>query len=118
MMRSSVVKTVKQLQQMKSTPSESALLTDSKGIIINKGGDGEDGKKGNRNSSAETEATKPKVHPESQGTNRKNKFQIGVPSNYDKMKSIRELKSKDKGVTKLYQAPDPTGNDNSNDSGI
>lgn len=88
-------------------PSDSALLTDSniyQAASTNK----EEGKP--RNSSADTEATKPKP-PESQGDSRKNnKFTIGAPSNYDKIKSIRELKNKDKGLTKMVQPPEPVCN--------
>lgn len=59
----------------------------------------------NRNTSAETDDTKTNSQ---QGSRRvSNKFQIGAPSNYDKIKSMREQKVKDKNVTKLHQPPDP-----------
>lgn len=61
-----------------------------------------------RITSADTDSTNRK----SQGQKRlsQNKFQIGGPSNYDKIKSTREQKTKEKHVTKLLQAPDPVCN--------
>ena len=59
-----------------------------------------------RNTSADTDATKRKSQG-GQKRNSQNKFQIGGPSNYDKIKSTREQKTKEKHVTKLLQAPDP-----------
>ena len=43
-----------------------------------------------RNMSAETDAEINYVIPGSSEGQRRNKFQIGVPSNYDKIKSLRE----------------------------
>lgn len=110
---SSVVKTVKQLQQMKYQLFTSSMPLDSSNNIFNTEGPVKPNltpsvsvkELANRNTSADTDATK----GESQSGARRgsNKFQIGAPSNYDKIKSLREQKVKDKNVTKLLQAPDP-----------
>lgn len=59
-----------------------------------------------RITSADTDASKRKSQG-GQKRNSQNKFQIGGPSNYDKIKSTRDQKTKDKNVTKLLQSPDP-----------
>jgi hypothetical protein len=59
-----------------------------------------------RNTSAETDVT-PKQTPSSQSGARKNKFQIGAPKNYDKIKSIRDQRVKDRAAPRMFQAPEP-----------
>jgi hypothetical protein len=34
-------------------------------------------------------------------------FKIGAPSNYDKLKNVRDKQKKDKDTPQLYEAPDP-----------
>lgn len=117
-MQANVVKTVKQLQQMKyalvirTAPLDSNIFADSSSGVGNAKLTPSFSAKdmNNRNTSADTDDTK--SDPNSQNGNRRvsNKFQIGAPSNYDKIKSMREQKVKDKNVTKLYQSPDPVCN--------
>lgn len=91
---------------MRTLPLDSNVFAES-ALVTPKLTPSYSAKEMNRNTSADTEDTK--RDPNSQQGSRRisNKFQIGAPSNYDKIKSLREQKVKDKNVTKLFQAPDP-----------
>jgi hypothetical protein len=108
-MRGSQVQTLKNLQQLKSSTSEAQLQS------LKPESDGEMGRVGDgtaasspssktnkfqiRNTSADGQGSKRGVAPA--------KAVVGAPSNYDKIKQLREIKSKDKGLRKLYMAPEP-----------
>lgn len=112
MMRGSQVQTLKNLQQLKSSNSEAQLqpVKPDSEQELGKNGDStavsSPSAKANkfqiRNTSADGQASK-RGNPGAPGA----KPQVGVPSNYDKIKQLREVKNKDKGLKKLYLAPEP-----------
>src|SRR3990167_3440613 len=110
MMRGSQVQTLKNLQQLKSSNSEVQLLPakpDSESEL-GKTGDitagtsptGKTNKFQIRNTSADGQTSK-------RGSGVAPKPGAGIPSNYDKVKQLREIKGTDKGLRKLYLAPEP-----------